>query len=148
MRSAFEAGASPAMYVRCPQYSHIIGSAGCPEARWSHPGLTWCSQLNSLSSPVCIIRRNPFRKARIHRANPAKTKTSGFIHKVCNSTHFKSEIAKVASELDTIHSANMRYWTCGAAASSEKRAAYQRMLGRGKIRAALAEPLLGVTPFN
>jgi hypothetical protein len=63
---------------------------------------------------------------------------------------FQSEIAKVASELNTIHSANMQYWTCGAAASSEERAAYQRRLGPGGKKSVplLQNPFLGVAPFN
>jgi hypothetical protein len=63
---------------------------------------------------------------------------------------FQKRDCKVASELNTIHSANMQYWTCGAAASSEERAAYQRRLGPGgeEIRAALAEPLFGHRPIQ
>jgi hypothetical protein len=73
-----------------------------------------------------------------------------FHPKVCNSTHSRSEIAKVAFELNTIHSANMPYWTCGAAASSEERAAYQRRLGPGGKKSVplLQNPFLGIAPFN
>jgi hypothetical protein len=48
---------------------------------------------------------------------------------VCNPTHSKSAIAKIASELNTIHS-NMQYWTCGAPGSSEEKAAYSTQAGR------------------
>jgi len=62
---------------------------------------------------------------------------------------FQKRDCKVASELNTIHSANMQYCTCGAAVSSEERAAYQCRLGRGEeIRAALAEPLFGHRPIQ
>jgi hypothetical protein len=90
-----------------------------------------------------------FSQSQDPSCEPSQNENQRFHPKVCTSTHFKSGIAKVASELNAIHSANLQYWTCGAAASSEERAAYQRMLGRGEeIRAALAEPLLGVAPFN
>jgi hypothetical protein len=90
-----------------------------------------------------------FSQSQDPSCEPRQNENQRFHPKVCNSTHSKSEIAKVASELNTIHSANMQNWTCGAAASSEQRAAYQRRLGRGEeIRAAFAEPFLGVAPFN
>jgi hypothetical protein len=63
---------------------------------------------------------------------------------------FQKRDCKVASELNTIHSANMQCWTCGAAASSEERAAYQRRLGPGrkKFVPLLQNPFLGIAPFN
>jgi hypothetical protein len=90
-----------------------------------------------------------FSQSQDPSCEPRQNENQRFHPKVCNSTHSKSEIAKVASGLNTIHSANMQYWTCGAVASSEERAAYQRRLGPGEeIGGALAKPLFGASPHS
>jgi hypothetical protein len=90
-----------------------------------------------------------FSQSQDPSCEPRQNENQRFHPKVCNSTHSKSEIAKVASGLNTIHSANMQYWTCGAVPVPKKGPHINAGWDRGKKSVALLQnPFLERRPIQ
>jgi len=89
-----------------------------------------------------------FSQSQDPSCEPRQNENQPFHPKVCNATHSKSEIAEVASDLNTIHSANMQYWMWQRPVPKKGPHINAGWARGGRNPSALAEPIFGHRPIQ